>query len=55
MNILEFEIIKLFSYSKQICQEINGFHPEMALLFDLCVNLRDFLCDVLCVRIRAIL
>ncbi len=23
-----------------------SFHPEMALLCDLCVNLRDFLCDV---------
>jgi len=33
---------------------LNGFHPEMALLCDLCVNLRDFLCDIQCVCLRAI-
>ncbi len=33
---------------------ITSFHPEMALLGDLFVNLRDFLCDVLCVRLRTI-
>ena len=33
---------------------IFSFHPEMALLCDLCVNLRDFLCDIQCVCLRAI-
>jgi hypothetical protein len=33
---------------------LNSFHTEMALLGDLCVNLQDFLCDVLFVHLRAI-
>jgi len=33
---------------------IVSFHPERALLSDLSVNLRDFLCDILCVCLRAI-
>jgi len=34
--------------------ELISFHPEMALLGDLYVNLRDFLCDIHCVCLRAI-
>jgi len=35
-------------------QTIASFHPEMALFHNLCVNLRDCLCDVRPVRLLAI-
>jgi hypothetical protein len=37
-----------------IISQLPSFHPEMALFRDLGVNLRDSLCDVPNVRIRAI-
>jgi hypothetical protein len=33
---------------------VFSFHPEMALLSDLGVNLRDFSCGIHCVCLRAI-
>jgi hypothetical protein len=35
-------------------KSLTSFHPEMALFRDLGVNLRDSLCDVPNVRLRAI-
>ena len=37
-----------------LIMNIVSFHPEMALLCDLGVNLRDFLCSIHCVCFRAI-
>jgi hypothetical protein len=37
-----------------IIYEYLRFHPEMALFRNLCVNLRNYLCGVLLVRLRVI-